>query len=193
MTADLTTAGRIAPAWMHEPVSAEQYEAWTEEQCAGIEIVDGMVVVSPSASNRHSRLARVIANALDAAGGARWNADTDFDVRLQDVPLNNRRPDVTVYRADTIDLLPTRPEHVLLVVEVVSPGSETTDRVVKADQYARAGIAFYWRVEPAATGAPLVYTYVLDPATGTYRDGDLFTGTVKLTAPFALDLDLTDL
>jgi Uma2 family endonuclease len=184
------TTDMVAPAWMHDPVTAEQYASWTEEQCAGIEIVDGMVVVSPSASKRHNRLARVIANALDAAGGTRWNADTDFDVRLQDVPLNNRRPDVTVYRAETIDVVPTRPEHVLLVVEVVSPGSETTDRIVKADQYARAGIAFYWRVEQAETGVPLVYTYVLDPATGTYLEGSLFAGKVELTAPFPVDLDL---
>jgi Uma2 family endonuclease len=183
----------VAPAWMHQQVSAEQYEAWTEEQCAGIEIVDGMVVVSPSASKRHNRLARILANALDAAAGTEWNADSVFDVRLQDVPLNNRRPDVTVYRADTIDLTPTRPEHVLLVVEVVSPGSETTDRIVKTDQYAKAGIAFYWRVEQAATGVPLVYTYVLDQATRTYRDGDIFTGTVKITAPFALEIDLGEL
>jgi Uma2 family endonuclease len=187
------TVEMVAPAWMHEQVSAEQYAAWTVEQCAGIEIVDGMVVVSPSASKRHNRLARILANALDAAAGAEWNADTDVDVRLQDVPLNNRRPDVTVYRADTIDLAPTRPEHVLLIVEVVSPGSETTDRIVKADQYAKAGIAFYWRVEQAANGVPLVYTYVLDPATGTYRDSDLFTGTLKITAPFPLDIDLGEL
>jgi hypothetical protein len=32
------------------------------------------------------------------------------------------------------------PEHVLLVAEIVSPGSETTGRIVKLDQYARAGI-----------------------------------------------------
>lgn len=45
-----------------------------------------MVVVSPSASKRHNRLARILANALDAAGGADWNADAGFDIRLQDVP-----------------------------------------------------------------------------------------------------------
>lgn len=104
------------------------------------QIVDGMVIVSPSDSKRHNPLARILANALEAAAGPDWNADTDFDVRLQDVPLANRRPDVIVYRAETIDLMPTRPEHVLLVVEVVSPGSETTDRIVKVDQYAKAGI-----------------------------------------------------
>jgi Uma2 family endonuclease len=184
------TAEMVAPAWMHEQITAEQYESWSEEQCAGIEVVDGMVVVSPSASKRHNRLARILANALDAAAGPEWNADTDFDVRLQDVPLTNRRPDVVVYRADTIDITPTRPEHVLLVVEVVSPGSETTDRIVKVDQYAHAGIAFYWRIEQAATGIPLVYTYLLDPASRTYRDGEVFTGTVKVSAPFPVEIDL---
>ncbi|GAB7048325.1 Uma2 family endonuclease [Catenuloplanes indicus] len=187
------TVEMVAPDWMHELVTAEQYATWTPEQCAGIEIVDGMILVSPSASKRHNRLARLLANSLDAAAGPDWNADTDFDVRLHDVPLNNRRPDVTVYRADTIDVAPTRPEHVLLVVEVVSPGSETTDRIVKAEQYARVGIQFYWRVEQAATGVPIVYTYVLDPAAGRYRDGEVFTGTVKLTAPFPIEVDLSQI
>lgn len=184
------TAEMVAPAWMNSQISAEQYDSWSEEQCSGIEIVDGMVVVSPSASKRHSQLARILANALDAAAGPDWTADTDFDVRLQDVPLTNRRPDVIVHRSETIDLTPTRPEHVLLVVEVVSPGSETTDRIVKVDQYAKAGIPFYWRVEQAATGVPIVYTYVLDPATMTYRDGEMFTGAVEATAPFSVTVDL---
>ncbi|MFD8602354.1 hypothetical protein AMK14_04250 [Streptomyces sp. TSRI0445] len=184
------TAEMVTPEWMHAQISAEEYDSWSEEQCAGIEIVDGMVVVSPSASKRHNRLARILANALDAAAGPDWNADTDLDVRLQDVPLTNRRADVIVYRAETIDLTPTRPEHVLLVVEVVSPGSETTDRIVKVDQYAKAGIPFYWRVEQAATGVPIVYTYVLDPAAKAYRDGEMFTGTVKATAPFSITVDL---
>jgi Uma2 family endonuclease len=175
---------------MHTQITAEQYDAWSAEQCAGIEIVDGMVVVTPSASKRHNRLARILANALDLAAGPEWNADTDFDVRLQDLPLTNRRPDVVVYRAATIDISPTRPADVLLVVEVVSPGSETTDRVVKMDQYAKSGITFYWRVEQAATGLPLVYTYVLDPAGGTYRDGEVFTGQVEAAVPFPVMVDL---
>lgn len=183
-------AEKVAPAWMHAQISAEQYDSWPEGQCAGIEIVDGMAVVRPSASPRHNRLARILANALDAAAGPDWNADTDFDVRLQDVPLTNRRPDVIVYRAETIDLTPARPEHVLLVVEVVSPGSETTDRIVKVDEYAKAGIPFYWRVEQAATDVPIVYTYVLDAATKAYREGERFTGTVKTAAPFSITVEL---
>lgn len=187
------SAEMVAPAWMHEQITAEQYDSWSAEQCAGIEVVDGIVVASPSASKWHNRLTRILANALDEAGGTEWNADTDFDVRLQDVPLTNRRPDVVVYRADTIDVTPTRPEHVLLVVEVVSPGSETTDRVVKLQQYARAGIRFYWRIEQSPGTVPLVYAYLLDAATCAYREAEVFTGVVKATVPFLLDLDLTSL
>jgi hypothetical protein len=88
-----------------------------------------MLVVCPNTSKRHNRLARLLANAFGNAAGPDGNADTDLDVRLRDVPLNNRRPAappphrpaVTVYRADTVDVSPTRPEHVLLVVEVVTP------------------------------------------------------------------------
>ncbi len=181
----------IAPEWMHSQITAAEYESWSEEQCAGIEIVDGMVVVSPSASKRHNRLARILANALDAAAGPDWNADTDFDVRLQDVPLTNRLPDVVGYRADTIDVSPTLPEHVLLVVEIVSPGSETTDRIVKFEQYARAGIPFYWRVELTLAGIPVVYVYLLDSASRRYRDSEVFTGLVKATVPFPVEIDLS--
>lgn len=187
------TAEMITPAWMHQLITAEQYDSWSEEQCAGIEVVDGIVVVSPSASLRHNRLARFLANGLDRAGGTEWNADTDFDVRLQDVPLTNRRPDVVVYRADQLDESPMRPEHVLLVAEVVPPGSETTDRFVKLGQYARSGIPFYWRVEQVVTGVPVVYTYVLDPATCVYREGDICTGVVKASAPFPVEIDLSTL
>jgi Uma2 family endonuclease len=181
----------IAPEWMHSQITAEEYESWSQEQCAGIEIVDGMVVVSPSASKRHNRLARILANALDASAGPDWNADTDFDVRLQDVPLTNRGPDVVVYRADTIDISPTRPEHVLLVAEIVSPGSETTDRIVKFDQYARSGIPFYWRAELTPADVPVVYTYLLDSASGCYRDSEVFAGLIKAAVPFPVEIDLS--
>jgi Uma2 family endonuclease len=187
----IMTAEAVAPAWMHELVTVEQYDSWSEEQSAGIEIVDGMIVVSPSASKRHNRIAKMLAVALEAAAGDEWNADIDFDLRLHDVPLLNRRPDVIVYRADSIDITPTRPEHVLMVVEVVSPGSETTDRIVKLDQYAKAGIQFFWRIEQALTGVPIVYTYVLDMASAKYRDAEVFPGVVTVIAPFPVTIDLT--
>ncbi|GLW16262.1 hypothetical protein Stsp01_30050 [Streptomyces sp. NBRC 13847] len=72
----------------------------------------------------------------------------------------------------------------------MSPGSEPTDRIVKVDQYAKSGIPFYSRIEQAATGVPIVYTYVLGPATTAYRDGEVFTGGIKVAAPFSVTVDL---
>ncbi len=83
------------------------------------------------------------------------------------------------------------PHHQPTLTRVVSPGSETTDRIVKLDQYAKAGIQFYWRIEQALSGIPIVYTYVLDMATAKYRETEVFTGAVKTTAPFPVTIDLT--
>ena len=150
-------------------VTAEQYATWSDELCSGVEIVDGRVVERRSASKRHNRLARLLANALDAASGPGWHADTDFDVRLQDVPLNNRR------HSDPSRAHPHGGRSRLSWFG--DHGPDRQDRSVR-----EAGIQFYWRVKQAATGAPLVRTYVLDPASGHYRDGELFTGIVKATA-----------
>ncbi|GAA1230950.1 hypothetical protein GCM10009665_21680 [Kitasatospora nipponensis] len=37
---------------------------------------------------------------------------------------------------------------------------------------------------------PLVCTYVLDPASRSYREGDVSAGTVKAVAPLAVEIDL---
>lgn len=49
-------------------------------------------------------------------------------------------------------------------------GGQTTDRIVKVDQYAKAGIGFCLRIAQAATGVPMVYTYVLDRRAGPAAD-----------------------
>jgi hypothetical protein len=38
-----------------------------------------------------------------------------------------------------------------------------------------------------------IYTYLLDSAIRRYREGTVFTGVVKATAPFPVEIDLTTL
>jgi len=38
---------------------------------------------------------------------------------------------------------------------------------------------------------PVVYTYLLDTASGRYRDSEVFTGLVKAAVPFPAEIDLT--
>lgn len=185
------SAQTIDYSWMHEQISAEQYDAMPEELCRNIEIVDGMVHASPSPTPFHNDVALHIANAVRAAGRPHWRTTLDVDLRLRDIPLLNRWPDVLVYAADTPRDRRIPVSSVLAVVEIVSPGSESTDRIMKPLEYAAAGIRFYWRVEVSA-GTPVVYTYELDQRTGTYSGTGIFEDTVKTDLGFPVEIDLTD-
>jgi Uma2 family endonuclease len=176
---------------MHEQISAEQYDAMPEELCRNIEIVDGMVHMSPSPTPFHNDIALHIANVVRAAGKPAWRTTLDVDLRLRDIPLLNRQPDVIVYAADTPRNRRIPLSAVLAVVEIVSPGSESTDRVVKPLEYAAAGIQYFWRVE-IKNDEPIVHTYTLDKDAGTYRSTGVFEGVVKSSLGFPVEIDLTD-
>jgi Uma2 family endonuclease len=101
---------------------------------------------------------------------------SDLEVRLDD--LLRRRPDLLIVRTVGWDSDSQRvePEYVVLAVEVVCRGSETTDRKHKLIEYADSDVPHYWRVEttPEAT----VHTYRLGESsffleTGLFREGDL--------------------
>jgi Uma2 family endonuclease len=132
-------------------VTAEEYEALPEEIAKAIEIVDGYVVHCASPTPDHQTAARRLANLLErharmamADGHERVVVNTDVDLRLRDVPLHNRRPDVVLHRCLSPERRERlRAEHALLVVEIVSPGSEIQDTADKLGEYAGAGIPHY--------------------------------------------------
>jgi Uma2 family endonuclease len=144
-----------------DPVmSAEQYDALPEKTRA--EIVDGVLHLMAPPTLRHQMVARALANALERlASAATDRPETDPDaseplvivheteVRFGDGPVHARIPDILVLRAAGLDPLArrVRPSQVVLVIEVVSPGSETADRSHKPIEYAGAGIEHFWRVE----------------------------------------------
>jgi Uma2 family endonuclease len=179
-------------SWMHEQISAEQYDAMPEELCRNIEIVDGMIHMSPAPSSYHNDLACEIRAALQTAGRPHWRASCDVDLRLRDIPLLNRQPDVVVFAVDTPRRRPPIPASAALaVVEIVSPGSQSADRMVKPIEYAAAGIRYYWRIEIDGEH-PVVYTYSLDRKTGVYQNTGVFDGFVKTDLGFPVEIDLTD-
>jgi len=67
-------------------------------------------------------------------------------------PPSVRDPDIVVVPARVFERRPTRATaaDVVLVVEIVSPGSRGTDHVMKLHEYAKAGIANYWIVDSDA-------------------------------------------
>jgi Uma2 family endonuclease len=113
------------------------------------ELIHGTVVMSPSATPRHSEVAlRIIQQLLafaDRAGAARIFAETDVRFPGETV----YRPDVIAYRGgrlpDEVGHLDVPPD---LVIEVLSGGTKMLDLVTKRDDYDRFGVAEYWVVDP---------------------------------------------
>jgi Uma2 family endonuclease len=197
---DLVTAlaDSMLPDWMTahpEGLTAADYEALPEEVCRRIEIVDGAIVVNPAPRKPHQRVVRRLANAIEGAVGERYAVDTDIDLRLRDVPLLNRRPDIAVYHASEFDDTVLRPEYCLLVIEVMSPGSVTADQIDKPAEYAAARIEHFWRIEDInhETRSLPVFRYRLDPTTRGYVPAGADSAALSVRDPFDLTIKLADL
>jgi Uma2 family endonuclease len=184
------------PGWMDLPdgLSAAVYEALPEDICRRIEIVDGAIIVNAAPRRLHQDICRRLANALETACGTALAVSTDVDLRLRDIPLLNRRPDAVIYDASLPDDEVLRPEHCMLAVEVMSPGSVTADQTDKPAEYAASRIPHYWRVEhdPAEKNLS-VFCYRLDPTTGTYASAGVHTGKMIVAEPVTITIDLTTL
>lgn len=117
-----------------------------------LELVDGEVAVSPSPMPRHSyvekQLSRVLGDHIEEHDLGLLLGDTDtifggHDVRRPDLIYFGKGREHLVSGTRTIDEMPD------LCVEILSPSSGTIDRKDKFKQYARAGVPFYWILDPA--------------------------------------------
>lgn len=139
------------PAIQTARLNARQFLQLGEDP-AGVrlELVDGEIEVAPSPAPRHSftdnMLRTMLTNHAVEHDLGRIFGDIDTVVGEYDV----RRPDILFFAKDRLHLVTERaiegpPD---LCVEIVSPTSGTIDRSVKFEQYAKAGVANYWIVDP---------------------------------------------
>ncbi|MCG0289874.1 Uma2 family endonuclease [Streptomyces sp. PSAA01] len=158
------------------------------------ELIDGsLVFVSPQRSF-HALVIEVL------VFGLRKTVPGDRRVRREmNVVINERQapePDLFVIRAEAV-IGPEESRYevkdVELVVEVVSPESAVRDRKRKPQLYAEAGIRHFWRVEHGEDGYPVVHVFELDEATSTYGLTGIHHNQLKLTVPFTIDIDLTEI
>ncbi|MFF3945333.1 Uma2 family endonuclease [Streptomyces sp. NPDC001902] len=159
------------------------------------ELIDGsLVFVSPQKSF-HSLAMYLLEQGLRAA------APEDLRVRREMSVVLNRRnrpePDLVLVRAeaasDGADETGYQAADAVLVVEVVSPDSEERDRKRKPQLYAEAGIPHFWRVEKGEGRLPVVYVFEREPATGTYVATGIHHERLKVSVPFAVDIDLAEI
>ena len=155
------------------------------------ELIDGSIIVSPSATIDHNTIARWIANALeDSCPTEDYMFGTDQSATIDD--HNEPRPDVIVTASAYRKLSPFPIGGALLVVEVVSPSSVLRDTETKRALYAKAGVPSYWIVVPGETEPTIKLAELrLDPASGEYRHAVHYTSDVFETdAPWPVRIDL---
>jgi len=152
-----------------------------------VELRDGVMIVVPSPTYDHQDIAGLLWVWLRQQAPPKFRASQATGVALS---LDTTyEPDVLLVSAEVDGALHYSMAHqVVLVVEVVSPGTKKRDRLEKPAEYAAAGIPHYWRVEQ---GPLHVFAYALvDGAYQLVADSET---ELVLTAPFEIKLPIRDI
>lgn len=147
------------------------------------ELVDGMLLVTPSPVPLHQRAVLQLAWALKPGCPDEYDV---FVAPLDYRPSDRRslQPDVMVVRrADVGPTNITKPP--VLVVEVLSPSTRSKDLLLKRGLYQDAGVPSYWIVDPATAELN-----VLELENGVYVDRVTVKGenVFETTTPYAVQV-----
>lgn len=166
-----------------KPLSVEEYLRTEEYSPFKREYVDGQIYALAGASDRHNRVSLNIAAILLGAsrGGSCRVYTNDMKLRINTGIMNRYYyPDVMVTcdPEDDADLYKVSP---CLIVEVLSPGTEGTDRREKLLAYQSiAALSHYLIVHPDER---LVEVYRRDEQDGWWYHEFSQEATIKLTCP----------
>jgi Uma2 family endonuclease len=152
------------------------------------ELLDGVLLVSPSPTDIHQIIAMRLGVALEDSCPAEFQVTQGVEVRIN--PRRSFIPDVLVATEEAAQRRSRvyGPHEVILAVEIVSPTSVSMDRITKPALYAAAGIPFYWRIE---TGDGIsVHAYKIDPEHETYQPFGTFTDEVDTAEPWPIRIPI---
>ncbi|BBX98561.1 Uma2 family endonuclease [Mycobacterium lacus] len=134
-------------------LSLEQWDALELDPTRRWELSEGTLIMSPRPQLWHQRISKRLTRLLDDHLPDGLEALPEIEVITRaSFPPSVRDPDIVVVRDRVFEGRPARvpAADVVLVVEIVSPGSRGTDHVMKLHEYAKAGIENYWIIDPDA-------------------------------------------
>ncbi len=165
-------------------MSLDDWRALGEDSVGRSELQEGVLIVSPSPLPRHQKAGFGLGMQVFPQLPDEFELVPDVDVVIEEkFPPTVRRPDLVVRQVSSASRITA--DQVLLVVEILSPGTRRQDLVTKRSEYADAGIPHYWIVD--LDSGPSVEALRLED--GAYV-GDVVTGVLETTVPFDLRVDI---
>ncbi len=163
----LKSAPPIGPAPIYDGMraTADEFLALPDDEFR-YELIDGVILMSPSPLPLHQHVALVIARQLAdyLERNALGMVFPEVDVQLGDALVY--RPELVFIRKEQLARIATKvtfpPD---LIVEVISPASRIRDTRTKFADYERCGVREYWLIDPANDSATFFRL-----ADGRYRD-----------------------
>lgn len=196
------TAQQPEPVWELARLFPAQGQ-WSEEEYLKlptnhlVEFSRGRLEVLPMPTYSHQKIVRLLFLLLDRFLGGEFTGELMFaPMRIQVAPGKFREPDIVFMLAQHADRL--QEQYWIgadLVMEVVSPDNPERDYVTKRREYAQAGIAEYWIVDPGARRITVLALRADDYAVhGEYGAGEaaaspLLPGFVVNTDELFAELD----
>lgn len=180
-------------------LTVAQYAALGETEDGCTELVEGRLIMSPSPQADHNvagmnlamQLSVQVPEDLEVIPGL----DVDLELAPPDQPGFVRRPDLMVAKRSARKRQRAeggliKASEVVLVVEILSPSSRRTDYRAKRDEYADAGIPFYWivDVEEPVSLAPMHLV-----GTFGYQEAPAETRVYEAVEPFPLKIRVDQL
>jgi Uma2 family endonuclease len=165
------------------------------------ELVDGVLVEMSLGTGKHGRAIHRLAKRLEAAAenlGTDWLALPGLVGVETDVPGKTdhvRIPDITMLPEAQWDAIADRPGSAtifqnepapIVVVEVLSPSTKSTDLNEKRAEYIKRGIPEYWIINP--TSKEITVLRLEDEA---YTEVGVFLGNNAIVSPTFPELRLT--
>ncbi|MFF9275300.1 Uma2 family endonuclease [Streptomyces griseosporeus] len=155
-----------------------------------VEIIEGIVTVSPPASEEHNDTAELVQRHLYTAIPDDWGVYQTLGLTCPEtgglfVPDLCVVPRAALRRGKRVPAGEAE-----LVVEVTSKSNANHDRIKKAHGYAVAGVPLYLLLDAWQSGRPTATLYG-EPENGTYRvlDSVEYGEELTLPEPFKLVLD----
>lgn len=157
-------------------------------------LTPGVLTVSPAPGVPHQRASRRLANLIEDVVSAAGMAMEVLEAVNVEVPGGRLAvPDIVIVDREFASTDPTRfpPGTVLVVVEIVSSGSEPQDRLIKPRLYADTGIGVYWRFE--LTPKPHIIAFELRRGRFVQTVTALAGELTVIPCPFLVELDPAEL